>query len=368
MEKKKWFCLALAVSMSLGLAACSPSTSAPSSAPVESAAPAQSAAGTEEDLAPGSIILKMTSVCGAEGQHPFGNTCVEFEKRVEEESNGVIDVQVYPNSQLGGERELYEGMLNGNIEMFYGGSMVLGNFTDKVKFWGLPFFFSSGREACLEFFETYGDEIQKNVYDEIGLYCLWTDNGAFQPASKFEIKTPADMAGLKLRCHEIDTFIKGYEALGAAPVPMAFGEIYTGLQQGTINGTHTNDVLLESNKFYEVCNYYASNMNITYDMGVTGISGVWFDSLPEKYQEIVWRNAELFVEEFNANLVEWEQMIDKRLQEEDGVTYTVYTPEERQVFIDAVQPVYEEFKNSGIEPKFDEYYEAAQKLNEKYEK
>ncbi len=366
MKKKNWICLALALMMSLGLLGCTPGASAPSTPPSGSSGAPQGG-GQEDDLPKGSIVLKITSVCGAEGQHPFGNTCVAFEKRVEEESNGVIDVQVYPNSQLGNEREFYEGMLSGDVEMFYGGSMVLGNFTNKVKFWGLPFFFSSGRQACLEFFDTYGEQLQKDIYDEIGLYCIWTDNGAFQPASQFEIKTPADMAGLKLRCHEIDTFIKGYEALGAAPVPMAFGEIYTGLQQGTINGTHTNDVLLESNKFYEVCNYYASNINITYDMGVTGISGAWFDQLPEKYQEIVWRNAQLFSQEFNANLVEWEQMIDKRLQEECGVTFTVYTPAQRQAFIDVVQPVYEEFKSSGIEPKFDEYYAAAQELNQKHE-
>lgn len=320
----------------------------------------------ESELAQGSIVLKFASVCGGEGRHPWYEPATVFEKAVEERSGGIIDVQIYTDSQLGNERELYESMMMGNTEMMYGGSMVLGNFTKKVKFWGLPFFFSQGREACMEFFDIYGQKIQDGVYEDTGIYCIWTDNGAFQPANIVrEIKTPDDMKDLKFRCHEIDTFIKGYESLGAVAVPMAFSEIYTALQQGTITGTHTNNILLESNKFYESCKYYAANMNLVYDMGVTSISGPWYDALPEDLQKIVWEEAENFRDNFNQSLIDWETGVDERLQNEFGVTYTILTPEELQVFIDKAQTVYEWFRETGEEPDFEEYYNAAKEINER---
>ena len=289
----------------------------------------------------------------------------EFEKNLEERSGGRIDVQLYPSSQLGGDREAYEALGLGELEMHYSGSFVLGNFTDKTKFWTLPFFFAGGYDAMYDFFDLYGDEIAQGIADDCGIYPVWTVNGAFNPATAGKaILTPADMKGVKYRVHELDQFVAGYEALGAIPVVMTTSEVYTGLQQGAINGAHSEAQMMLTGKYYEVVDNYSA-MNMSLDMSVAAISKPFLDSLDPELRQMVLDCAKEWADSYKKTYMD---ILDDTYAELEshGMTITYFDADMLAPFQEAVSGLYEDFKNSGIEPKFEEYYNAAQELNAKY--
>lgn len=323
-------------------------------------------ASTDAPKAPGdgkAIVLKFNTVVNE--SHP-GYACMQnFEKNVEERSGGRIDVQLYPSSQLGGDREAYEALGLGELEMHYSGSFVLGNFTNKTKFWTLPFFFAGGYDAMFDFFDQYGEEIAQGISDDCGIYPVWTVNGAFNPATGGkEILTPADMKGVKYRVHELDQFVAGYETLGAIPVVMTTSEVYTGLQQGAINGAHSEAQMMLTGKYYEVVDHYSA-MNMSLDMSVAGISQPFLDSLDADLQEVVISCAQEWAEDYKQTYMDILEDTYTQL-ESHGMKITYFDGDMLAPFEDAVVGLYDNFKNAGIEPKFEEYYNAAQALNEKY--
>lgn len=363
---KKFLSTVLAVTMATSmLAGCGSSSSSEASAPAADSS-SSSSASTETAAAPSAdaIVVKFGTVVS--NTHPAYAAMEEFEASVEAKSGGALDVQLYPSSQLGGEREMIEAMAMGTTEMYWGGTSTVGNFTNKSKFWQLPFFFSGGVHACLEFFEVYGDEIGEGILAETGVHCVWTDNGSFNPANSVRpINTPDDMVGLKFRCQEVDMYSQAYEALGATAVPIAYAEIYTALQQGAVDGTNVNNILLENDKFCEVCEYY-SVMNLLYDIGLCGISEIFMDTLPEDLQAILWEEAEVFRQNLNEFTYDAGQAAEQRMTESGQVEIKRYTAEEMAVFEAKVQPSYDAFIAAGIEPNFDKYYAAAQEINAKY--
>ena len=289
----------------------------------------------------------------------------EFEKNVEEQSEGRIDVQLYPSSQLGGDREAYEALGLGELEMHYSGSFVLGNFTDKTKFWTLPFFFAGGLDAMHEFFDVYGDEIAAGIVEDAGIYPVWLTNGAFNPNTEGKaIVSPEDMVGVKYRVHELDQFVKGYENLGAIPVVMTTAEVYTGLQQGAINGAHSEAQMMLTGKYYEVTDNYTA-MNMAVDMSVWAISQKFLDSLDDDLKEIVITCAEKGCNDYTEA---YKQIVEETYAELEnlGMTITYLDADQLSAFQDAVANQYDEFAASGIEPNFEEYYAAVQEINAKY--
>lgn len=309
------------------------------------------------------IVLKFNTVINE--SHACWPMMQEFEQNVEAESDGRIDVQLYPSSQLGGDREAYEALGLGELEMHYSGSFVLGNFTDKTKFWTLPFFFAGGLDAMYDFFDVYGDEITQGIVEDCGIYPVWLPNGAFNPNTKGKaITKPDDMKGVKYRVHELDQFVAGYENLGAIPVVMTTAEVYTGLQQGAINGAHSEAQMMLTGKYYEVTDNYTA-MNMAVDMSLWGISQKFLDSLDDDLKEIVIRNAEKGCNDYK---VAYSKIVEDTYAqlEELGMTITYLDKAQMQVFQDAVKGQYEAFENSGIEPKFAEYYAAVQDINANY--
>ncbi|MGN1413124.1 MAG: TRAP transporter substrate-binding protein [Anaerovoracaceae bacterium] len=308
-------------------------------------------------------VLKFGSVVNE--QHVAYKAMEKFKAELEEKSNGRIEVQLYGNSSLGSEREMLEGIAMGTIEMYYGGSMTLAGFTDDVKFQSLPFLFSGGKQAAFDFFNQFGDSISEEVLEQTGIRVIWTDNGEFNCLTKKPIYTVDDFKGLKVRCHEVDVMLEAYKALGANPTAMAFSEIYTALQQGTIQGTNTTALLVDTNAFYEQCEYY-NNLHLFYDMGVTAVSEAWLKTLPEDLQQIVIDAANWFADTYNADILAAEEKTEAFLR--DTITYVDYTAEELEPFIEAVQPAYDWFRENVDEPRLDEYLEALEPINAKYMK
>lgn len=313
------------------------------------------------------VTIKVGHVCAE--SHPCQTAFLNFADRVAERSGGSMKVEVYPASQLGSEREMIEMTLNGGMEIFYSGSQTLGLFCDAVNFQGLPFFFTGGKPAARDFFEIYGDEIAQKFSDELGVTIIWTDNSAYgQGTTKKQVVLPEDIKGLKIRTLETEMMIKTYEVLGALASPVATSEVYTALQQGTIDATTSNMILMGMMNWNEVCDYY-TDTKMFVDMGVTMMSNAWLDTLTEEQRTILMEELEAFRDEYSELFTEAETDLADELNE-NGTQVIKLTEDQYNQWIQAVQPVYDWFRTTYGDtcPKFDEYLEAAQEINAKYVK
>lgn len=318
-------------------------------------------AATEEST----ITIKVGHVCAE--AHPCHIAFTNFAERCAERSNGTLNVEVYPSSQLGVEREMIEMTMGGSMELFYSGSQTLGLFCDAVNFQGLPFFFTGGKPAARDFFAVYGEEIAQKFDEQLDVTIVWTDNSAYgQASNKYKIVLPEDIKGVKIRTLETEMMIKTYEVLGALATPVNMSELYTAMQQGTIDAATINAILLGMMNICEVTEYYL-NSQMFVDMGVSMYTNDFYASMSENQQKIFSEELAAFTVEY-ANLFDEAELsvIDDLVAR--GVEVTNPTQEQYDQWIAAVQPVYDWYKDTYGDkyPKLDEYIQAAADINTKY--
>lgn len=299
--------------------------------------------------------------------HPITLGLYKFEELAEEYSDGQIQVEVYPNGQLGSNREYFEQCQQGNIQMAEGGAVVLANFTDKFKFMQLPYLFDS-REAVQNFLngET-GKEITLEIAEETGLYPLVFFENGFQQLTNSvrEVKTPEDLKGLKIRTQENDILLEVYTQLGANPMPMAFSELFTAMQQKTVDG-QVNPVLVASTGNYDEVQSHGTDVNAVYDATSICINYDFYQSLPAELQVVIDQASQEACAYQLQLSAEGEADGIKEL-EEGGMTITYLTDEERASFEEAASGVFDWFVEQGTEPNLDAYLAEIEASNEKYE-
>lgn len=281
------------------------------------------------------IVLK----CGTSTQpsHIYNRAVEHFEKIVEKESNGEIDVQIFPAAQLGSERDLVEGLQLGSVEMTLTSTGPLGNFVPQVKLFNLPFLFKD-RESCYKVLDgKIGSDIA-DLFQRVGIRSLgWFENGFRNITnSKRPIKTPADMEGLKIRVMEDDVFILTMKALGASPLPMAFGELYTALEQKTVDAQENPLAVIHSSRFFEVQKYLAMTGHF-YSPAMLLIGQTAWAKLSPEHQEIITEAAKSARDYERKISMEADQNLEAELQKE-GMTVT---HPDKAPFVEAVMSVYE---------------------------
>ena len=326
---------------------------------------APSGDGSGSDAAPAeSYTIQLAGSVSEE--HPITQGLYKFEELAEQYSDGRIQVEVYPNGQLGSNREYYEQCQQGNIQMAEGGAVVLANFTDKFKFMQLPYLFNS-REAVQNFLNGEdGKALTKAIAEETGIYPLVFFENGWQALSNSvcEVKTPADLKGLKIRTQENDILLKVYTDMGANPMPMAFSELFTAMQQKTVDG-QVNPALVASTGNYDEVQKYISDINAVYDATAISINYDFYQSLPADLQEVIDK-ASLEACQFQLQLsADGEEEAFKELAD-GGMTVTRLTTEERAAFQDATAGVYDWFTAQGTEPNLDSYLEIIQACNDKF--
>ncbi len=298
--------------------------------------------------------------------HPITQGLYKLEELLEEYSGGRIQVDVYPNGQLGSNREYYEQCQQGNIQMAEGGAVVLANFTDKFKFMQLPYLFNS-REAIQNFLNSEdGQALTKSIAEETGIYPLVFFENGWQALSNSvrEVRAPADLKALKIRTQENDILLKIYTDMGANPMPMAFSELFTAMQQKTVDG-QVNPSLIASTGNYDEVQKYITDINAVYDATAISINYDFYLSLPADLQAAVdqaAREACQYQLELSANGEE-EAFEDLAA---GGMTVTRLTDEERAAFQDATAGVYDWFVSQGTEPNLDSYLKQIQACNDKF--
>ena len=357
---KKFISLALVAAMTASLAACGGSstettTAAASEAETESAAAESTAAAAEtsmtmvegsaaneDPLGPStaSIHFKAGITNAMTGAYAAG--LVAFRNHLEEMSDGDMTVDIYPSSALGNESDMLDAVSTGTQDMLVTSTGPIPAFANATANWAvldLPYLFPTA-ETAYEVLDGEVGQFLLGEFDGTGVKALaFFENGyRCTTNSKKEIVHPDDLKGMKIRTMENKVHMATYTVLGATPTAMAMGEVFSALQQGTIDGQENPfSIIYYGNKLHEVQPYMTEN-NIFYSPAVLCISQDVFDGLTEEQQGWVIESAKLAKDEQRA--VEQRMAVQAR---KDMEAYGIVISDiDQDEWIEATKPVYDD--------------------------
>ncbi len=189
--------------------------------------------------------------------HPVHKGILSFKDAVQKHSKGKLKIKVFPDGQLGSERELLELLQIGSVAITKVSAATMSNFVPEYKVLGLPYLFRDKKH----YFDVLRGEIGKSLLSKGDKYWLrglcFYDAGSRSFYTKNKaIRTPEDLRGLKIRVMNNNVAIKMVNALGGTATPMAYGELYTAIQQGVVDGAENNPPSFVSSNHFEVSKYY----------------------------------------------------------------------------------------------------------------
>lgn len=264
-----------------------------------------------------------------------------FAKLVSDKSGGELKIQVFPNSSLGDNTAMMEQLQFGSLDMMAPSVAALSGFTPSTAIFDLPYLFKNEAAAEEVLDGPLGDSIGKAL-EPSGFHLLgWMTQSWRHLTCNKEVKKPADVAGIKIRTMDSKYHMAHFNTLGASAIPMAMSELYTALQQGTIDAQENPYTNIVNSRFYEVQDYVVETAHI-------------YDACPLIISTITWQrlddNQKKIIEEATAEAVKWERAevrkdddINRELVKKSGTTVIQLTPEQRAEFRKAAQPVYDEF-------------------------
>ncbi len=220
-------------------------------------------------------------------EHQYQIGAEQFKKLVEEKSGGEMKVNIFPQAQLGGERDLAEGVRMGTIEMSSVAAGNMAGFVPELQVFGVPFLFQTREQVYSVLDGPVGKDLADIVLGK-GFVSLSIWEVGFRNITNNirPVKTPDDMKGLKIRVQESKIWIEFMKSLGAVATPIPFGELYTALQQKVVDGQENPVATIYSMKFYEV-QKYLSLTGHTYEPALVVANPKWFNGLDPKHQAIL---------------------------------------------------------------------------------
>lgn len=272
----------------------------------------------------------------------YGVAAKAWQEVIEEETEGRYTVRHFPSSGLGGEREVVEGLQVGTIDATIVSSGTLSNFVPEVGVTDIPFLFRSLDHARTVLDGPIGQDILAE-FDDVGLIALaWGEQGFRHITNNREaIEEPADVAGLKLRTMENPVHITAFETLGAAPTPMAWPEVISALQQGTIDGQENPLSVITSANLAEVQEYLTLSGHV-YSPAVLLVSRQFWEGLSDEDKAVFEEGAEAAVTAMRAYVDDVEQSGAEELADA-GMTVGELSEEEKAAFQEALAPAYEQY-------------------------
>lgn len=212
----------------------------------------------------------------------YGVGAQAFIDTLTELSGGTFTGEQAPAGQLGGERDMIEGLQIGSLDVVITSTGPLGNFVPEVFALDLPFLFRDYDHAR----KTLDGEIGQELLDKIGENSLvglaWSENGFRHVTnSQRPVVTPTDLDGLKLRTMENKVHMAAFSGMGASPTPMAFPELFAALQQGVVDGQENPVTVISASKFWEVQKYVSLTGHV-YSPAIVLASPALFDGLNDE--------------------------------------------------------------------------------------
>lgn len=282
--KRTRFLVALLVATALAIVTgCAAKSEAPKPSDAKPAAPAQPAAPSQ--TANKAVTLRLAHVTAADSH--FDYAAKKFKEIVEKDPQANIKVQIFPNGQLGQEREVLESLQKGNLEMTITGHDPLANFAPMVGALGQPYLFKDEDHAFRVVEGPFGTKVKEALLQKNLRLIEFGENGfRVVTNSKRPIEKPSDYQGLKIRSPQAPVNLAITKVLGGTPVATPFGETYNALQQKVIDGQENALPQIYDSKYYEV-QKYLSLTNHLYGFTTMLISEPVFKSLSPAQQELV---------------------------------------------------------------------------------
>ncbi len=262
-------------------------------------------------------------------------------KLLDEATNGQIELQIFHSSQLGSERDAIEGVSMGTLEMTLISSAPLANFTNAFLVFDLPFIIQDRQKAYAWMDGPEGQKILDSVLDK-GMVALgiWENGFRMLTNSKKPVLVPEDLNGLKIRLMENPIHVGTFKTLGAYPVPMPFGELFTALQQKTVDGQENPLIIISTSKFAEVQKHLSLTGHF-YAPAILLINKDFWEKTLSDEQRKSFTEAELKARRWQREFcIDIEKKLVDSLKEQG---MEVSQPDKAK-FFEAVQPVYKEFE------------------------
>ena len=284
------------------------------------------------------MTLKLATVTPP--KHAYNDGAREFARLIKERTNGEIDIRVYAGGQLGkGERELLEGMQMGIIDLAVTSTGPLSNFSPDMGVVDLPFLFLSNEHVD----KVLDGSVGRNLLDGLEKANLkglaFMENGFRNFTNSVRpLEKPEDLKGLKFRTMENPVHLASVRSIGAQAVPMSWGEVYTSLQTGVIDGQENPVAIIWVNKMNEVQKYLSLTGHF-YSPAPLTMSKKKFDSLKPEWQKLFVETA-LEAAAFERKIIRDAEL--KQVEELKSWGMDIRTVD-KQLFVEAMQPAYDEF-------------------------
>ncbi len=275
--------------------------------------------------------------------HPVHLAMVEFAKEVNEKTNGKIEVLIFPNGQLGGEREITELMQAGAIDMIKTNAGPLESFAREYSVLSLPYLFRDMDHHLKVVKSEIGESILGATADRGFIGLTFYNSGTRNMYTKKPVEKVDDLKGMKIRVQTSKTMVRMTELLGGSPSPLSFGEIYTALQQGVVDGAENNLISYADSKHYEVAPYFTfDEHSISPDVLIMNINA--WNKLTDEEKKIVKQAA---LNSFDYQNKIWFEAEDKLVDtlKEKGVQFFQV---DKDQFVEKVQPLYEEVMKDPV--------------------
>jgi len=304
----------------------------------------------------GEMVIKFAHVTNTD-KHPKGIAAEMLKDRVNAEMDGTACMEVYPNSTLYDDDKVLEAMLQGDVQLAAPSLSKFETFTKQFRIFDLPFMFKN-IEAVDQFQNSEAGQAMKSSMERRGLSGLaFWHNGMKQLSANKPLLTPEDAAGLKFRIQASDVLQAQFEALNANPQKMAFSEVYGALQQGVVDGQENTWSNILGQKFYEVQDGTTETNHGVIDYLVVA-SVDWLDSMDEAAREQFLTILEEVSVERNAAVNEVDMEARQGVLDAGGEIREL-TDEQRQAWVDAMKPVWDQFTDDVGQENID----AAQSIN-----
>jgi tripartite ATP-independent transporter DctP family solute receptor len=278
--------------------------------------------------------------------HPADYPTVEavkfMGKQLAEQTKGRLGIRVFASGALGSEKDTIEQLKIGGLDMMRINVAPLNNFVPETIVAGLPFVFQSKEHMRAVLDGPVGDEILAAMAPQGFIGLAFYDSGArsFYTVKK-PIKALTDLKGMKIRVQQSDLFVAMMEALGANATPMPYGEVYTALKTGLVDGAENNWPSYDSSRHFEAAKFYNLTEHSLAPEVLVFSKKIW-DALPKEDQELIRKAAKASVPHMRKL---WDEREEKSRKTVEAAGVQVVEIPNKQEFIDAMKPVYARFAN-----------------------
>ena len=294
---------------------------------------------TEKGTKDGDVITIKVGHISPDGQ-AYAIGFEEYAKAVEEATNGKVKFKIFGNGALGGERELMEGVQLGTLDMSVVTTSVVTGFVPEVAVIEFPFLFRDLDHT----YKTLDGEVGQELLDKMSEsnvkgIAFWENGPRHLANSKKPIKSVEDLKGLKMRVMESELLIDTYKEMGTNATPMAFPEVYGGLQQGVIDGSDFSTGVYYTTNVYEQSKYF-SEVGLYYASATLVMNQELYDSLPEDIQKVIVDLGKEYAQK--ERQINQDLMADyKKNLLDQGVEIIPAEEIDMDSFRNAIQPVYD---------------------------